>query len=560
MSALEFGFGVQTLQILGWALLHSLWIGALIGVIFGALRILVRDHISARYWLGVGCLFAFASIEIALFVNALISAIMLPPELGLLSTTAITALPSMDSSTGTQLAMPTSAVPTMMPLTMLISFAWLLGVGVSTWRLMRSHRTLRLLALNAQTDTYSELRRLCAPLLDLLHLRTKVRFAVSELIDVPCVIGLFKPIVLLPAALLARMPQDQLELVLLHELSHIKNGDLWINSAQILVEVLMFFHPVVHWISADVRATRERRCDRAVLCVRAAPVRYAHALVSLEEFRHEFRSLALAATGGELSSRVHDILASRARSVTINTLNSRRSMRGTVLLSLAAVVVLAGAVSSAFVQETIATPAKATRQASPAPNRFETGVSASNQDHKPAPVIADARLANPVTSDVSAQRIQPTTIIAPSSPAIARKVLSAQHNLLALQTLPKHVFERIAIPELADMDASKIEASVVEPPEVITRVQPVFAPGEKRRQAFTLSFSLDAAGIPQQISLARGQASKKQLLAAQTALAKWRFEPEASAKFAGNRLEQSFSFREVRSDQCLPSVGTRICR
>ena len=71
---------MQTLQILGWALLHSLWIGALIGVIFGVLRIFVRNHISLRYRIGVGCLFAFASIEFALFANALSSALVYPPE------------------------------------------------------------------------------------------------------------------------------------------------------------------------------------------------------------------------------------------------------------------------------------------------------------------------------------------------------------------------------------------------------------------------------------------------------------------------------------------------
>ena len=235
-------------------------------------------------------------------------------------------------------------------------------------------------------------------------------------------------------------------------------------------------------------------------------------------------------------------------------------MRGTVLLSLAAVVVLAGAVSSAFVQRTLVTPAAATRHAADLSNRLETGISASNQEHAPEPVIADAEPANPVIPDAPAQRLLPTTFIAPRSPAIVRKVLSAQRNLLALQTLPKHVFTRIAIPELADMDAGTIAGSVIETPKVISRVQPIFAPGQHRRQAFTLSFSLDAAGIPQQINLARGQASEKQLLAAQTALAKWRFEPKASAKFIGNRFEQAFTFREVKSEQCLPKVGTRICR
>ena len=391
MSTFELGLGVQTLQILGWALLHALWIGVLIGAIFAALRPFVRDQITLRYWLGVGSLFAFAAIEITLFVNALISALLVAPEVIAQSgeTLILTVLENTEAA-------PLNLQSSTPSLTLLLGFLWLLGVGISAWRLMRSHRTLRMLALNVKADTHSDFRRLCAALLDSLRLRTKVRFAISELIDVPCVIGLFKPLVLLPAALLARMPQDQLELVLLHELSHIKNGDLWINSMQIIVEVLLFFHPVVHWISADVRATRERICDHAVLSLRATPVRYAHALVSLEEFRHEFRGLTLAATGGELTSRVRDILAPRRPSI---TLNARRSMRGTVLLSLSAVVVLAGTVASVFVQRTVETPTEAEQLAVATPNKFATAANvmptvAPETDAALFGAIAETRLAS----------------------------------------------------------------------------------------------------------------------------------------------------------------------
>ena len=552
MTTFELGIGVKTLQILGWTLLHSLWIGALVGIIFAALRMLVLNHISARYWLGVGCLFAFASIEITLFVNALISALLLPSAITAAPVASPTILPALASNTGAQLIVQ----PSSMPLTVLIGFAWLLGVGVSAWRLLRSHRTLRLLALNAQSDTYSELRRLCAPLLDLLNLRTNVSFAVSELIDVPCVIGLFKPVVLLPAAVLARMPQDQLELVLLHELSHIKSGDLWINFAQIMVEVLMFFHPVVHWISADVRATREHRCDRAVLSVREAPLRYAHALVSLEEFRHEFRGLALAATGGELSSRVRDILSSRARSVTITT---RRSMRGTVLLSLAATIMLAGAVSNAIVQRTVKVRAATPAQAVKLPNNLAAPVATVA-----VPAATVARLAGTAPESGPAQAIMPTERRQQNYATIARVLAperdGPERNFAPMKTLPKYVFDRVAVLELSKVDMPGVLNFATQPPKVIARVTPTFAPGQRKRQAFSLSFSLDAAGAPQQIRLARGRASEKQLLAARTALAQWRFEPEASANFAGNRLEQPFSFEEITPARCKPTVGTRLCR
>ncbi len=551
MNSLPLGFGFQALQALGWALLHSLWIGVIIGVVFSVLRHLFRDQISFRYWLGVVCLFAFASIEIVLFANALLGAVSLPPEL-LSGRATITAL---DGVVVAGEMLPNIEAGSM-PLTLLISFAWLLGVGVSVWRLMRAQHALRLLAFNAKSDLDLGLERLCAPLLAMLDLRTKVRFAVSELIDVPCVIGLFKPMVILPAALLARMPRDQLELVLLHELSHIKNGDLWINAAQIALEVLMFFHPVVHWISADVRATRERRCDRAVLHVRAAPVRYAHALVSLEEFRHEFRDLALAATGGELNSRVREILASRARVITVH---SRPTMHGTVLLSVVATVALTGAISSVFIPHPVPAPAPA------APDKVieqPALLATLNPQPTPAPVFAEPSLQ--VLTASAPQRTPIAIAQAKSAAVIARPVLFASRNRLAFRALPKPRLTQIAADELTstltEIGSIAVDPSVVQPPKVIARVLPTFALGQKKLQAFALSFSLNSDGVPQRIRLARGQASEKQLLAAQTALAQWRFEPKASAKFVGKRLEQQFSFQELSFGRCKPAVGTRLCR
>ena len=551
MNSLPLGFGFQALQALGWALLHSLWIGVIVGVVFSALRQLFRDQISFRYWLGVVCLFAFAGIEMVLFANALLSAVSPPAEL-LSGPAAITAL----NGAVVPGAMPLNMDAGSMPLTLLISFAWLLGVAVSAWRLMRAQHALRLLASNAKSDLDLGLERLCAPLIEMLDLHTKVRFAVSELIDVPCVIGLFKPMVILPAALLARMPRDQLELVLLHELSHIKNGDLWINAAQIALEVLMFFHPVVHWISADVRATRERRCDRAVLRVRAAPLRYAHALVSLEEFRHEFRDLALTATGGELNARVRDILASRARVITVD---SRRTMRGTVLLSLVATVALTGAISSVFIPHTVPAPEAA------APDMaLEQAALFATLNPQPAPAPVFVEPSRQVLTASAAQRAPIAKAQAKSAAVIARPVLLTSRNRLAFRALPKPRLEHIVANALAvsitELDDTAVAASVFQPPKVIARVQPKFAPGQRKLQAFALSFALNSDGIPQRIRLARGQASEKQLLAAQTALAQWRFEPEASAKFRGKRLEQQFSFQELSSGRCTPVVGTRICR
>ncbi len=74
-------------------------------------------------------------------------------------------------------------------------------------------------------------------------------------------IGHLRPVILMPVGLLAGLPAGQIELILLHELAHIRRCDYLVNLLQTSVENLLFYHPVVWWISGVIRAEREHCCD-----------------------------------------------------------------------------------------------------------------------------------------------------------------------------------------------------------------------------------------------------------------------------------------------------------
>ena len=75
------------------------------------------------------------------------------------------------------------------------------------------------------------------------------------------VVGLLKPMILLPPALLCGLEPQQLSLILAHELAHIRRFDLLVNLCQRVIEALLFFHPVIWWISHRIRIERENCCD-----------------------------------------------------------------------------------------------------------------------------------------------------------------------------------------------------------------------------------------------------------------------------------------------------------
>ncbi len=130
----------------------------------------------------------------------------------------------------------------------------------------------------------------------------------SSLAQVPMVIGLLRPAILVPAGLLTSLPPAHLEAILLHELAHIRRFDYLVNLLQTVAETLLFYHPAVWWISGLMRAEREHCCDDLVVAVQGDARAYAEALVTLEERRFAGTEPALAATGGKLMNRIGRLL------------------------------------------------------------------------------------------------------------------------------------------------------------------------------------------------------------------------------------------------------------
>ena len=139
-----------------------------------------------------------------------------------------------------------------------------------------------------------------------------VRLCESALVEVPTVVGWLRPLILFPAEALTGLEPKQLRALLAHELAHIRRYDYLVNMLQALVEILLFYHPAVWWVSRQVRVEREHACDDLALdlCNGDAVV-YARALLSVEEMRVGVRgrALALAADGGSLIARIRRIVA-----------------------------------------------------------------------------------------------------------------------------------------------------------------------------------------------------------------------------------------------------------
>jgi hypothetical protein len=141
-----------------------------------------------------------------------------------------------------------------------------------------------------------------------------VQLLESAAVEVPTVIGWLRPVVLLPATSLTGLSTEQMEMILAHELAHIRRNDFFVNLMQAVVETLLFYHPAVWWISNRIRVEREHCCDDVAVSVSGKPLVYARALTRLEELRVEDAQAFLAANGGSLIGRIRRLAGARAES------------------------------------------------------------------------------------------------------------------------------------------------------------------------------------------------------------------------------------------------------
>jgi len=93
----------------------------------------------------------------------------------------------------------------------------------------------------------------------------KVRLKISRNGTSPVVCGVLRPVILVPDNLTPSLGSRHLRAILLHELAHIKRGDLWVNLAQTILQIIYFYHPLVWLANSMIRKVREQAVDETVL-------------------------------------------------------------------------------------------------------------------------------------------------------------------------------------------------------------------------------------------------------------------------------------------------------
>ncbi len=305
---------------LAWALLYSLWQGALIyGSLYLLLKALPNVNARAKYYLSFSALAAtflwFAdtwSTQYQKLKGVTVFITQSAPDGGFTKTFSINTIagaPIHDTAIHQLLPRLEQYFP-------FILMLYAAGLAFMLCRFTVNILQLRALRIDGIVAPGEEWGKLLQYWQNKMEITRPVKLYLSNRINTPMMLGVLKPIILLPVAAINHLSTDQVEAILMHELAHIKRHDYLLNIFQVTAETILFFNPFVWLISAVTRREREHCCDDVVVACAASPLPYARALAILESSRMS-NGLVLAATGrkNQLFHRIKRIMEMKKSNV-----------------------------------------------------------------------------------------------------------------------------------------------------------------------------------------------------------------------------------------------------
>lgn len=538
-------------QVVGWALLHFVWQAALIGGAYAVLRRCLPRG-DARYLLGMLALAALALCPV-LTAWRISSAMTVMADTGFGPVSAV-----FGAAPGSTIqAMPNwqSALAAAMPW---VVVAWASGVLLLSVRVWRHWRRLRALVRAARVVPVWQER--IRGLALRFGLRRGIRVLSSARVATPTLVGWIRPAILLPIAVSSGFPVAQVEMILAHELAHLRRLDHLANLFQVVLETLLFYHPVVHWISRDVRNERELCCDALALRLTGGSRReFATALVELEEFREQHAGLTLAASGGVLLERIGQITGVDRNRIARQPGRFVGALSALLMIALMLALLWRQAelrrdlADSADVQHLL------TSQLLPASIRMPMQAVANLIPERLVAVPALLRVRQPNDAASHGEQPAPPAFAKVPLAAPALRVTDLDPGRLMTSVLPARAAQ--ALPRAHDLPA---------PTHIEQPVYPLAAMEQGIEGKVVVEFSLDAGGNVRDPAVVDAQPSSIFDHAATHALLGWKFAPPAAGT-AGRRYRQIFTFtlhpgsdaagREIPAKAgCYAVTGTHICR
>ncbi|HSJ13470.1 MAG TPA: M56 family metallopeptidase, partial [Longimicrobiales bacterium] len=294
---------MRHVEALGWAVVHSLWLGVLLQLAWRTIEGGVRDA-GARYRVAAMLLVGFAGFFVAaagLFLGAKTG--RLPAEV----VPQLLPLPMTGTDAAQRVTLPALPLP---PVLRVVGALWLAGAVVFLGRLLGGWQLATRSYLQRARPARAEWQQLVSDVGRRVDVASPPVLE-STGIGSPALVGFLRPVLVLPADRLGELDRPELHAIIAHELAHVRRRDSLVNLLQCAAETLFFFHPVVWRLSAALRLEREKICDLTASAVAPDPRTYVRGLLKLEQLRVSGGHALGALAGTSLLKRVRYLLEQR---------------------------------------------------------------------------------------------------------------------------------------------------------------------------------------------------------------------------------------------------------
>ncbi|MDP5276409.1 M56 family metallopeptidase [Chengkuizengella axinellae] len=146
-----------------------------------------------------------------------------------------------------------------------LGFIWIIGMIIMLLTILYSNvRFQKKLSLQQMCEDHDTLLLLewCKKT---LNIKTNVAIIYDDTIKTPSIVGMLRPKLLIPKKMVNQLSKYEMKYVLLHELTHLKRKDIFINWITIIVQANYWFNPLVWYAFYKMRADCEVACDAYVL-------------------------------------------------------------------------------------------------------------------------------------------------------------------------------------------------------------------------------------------------------------------------------------------------------
>ncbi len=302
------------LQALGSAILNSLWQALIIWLLYETISVSYKNA-SAKFRNNLSTILLFFSF--IWFVAGLVYKIVNQQNPGSIIPATINIADVSKSYPGSFLDSFLAYAVTSLPY---LSVAYIFLLFFLMAKLFSAYRYVYIISNKRLLASPLQLQDFAKKVSGQMKITRKISVWISHHIDVPATIGFIKPVILIPFASLNNLSGDQLEAIILHELSHIKRNDYLINILIAVIETILFFNPFIVLLSKAIKKERENCCDDFVLNYQYDPHSYATALLRLEQSRVSNLKLAIGAVSGkqQLLSRIKRITNGQVASTQFN--------------------------------------------------------------------------------------------------------------------------------------------------------------------------------------------------------------------------------------------------